>query len=105
MGGRPAEDDPRYMNISLAKDGSTRGSTAMTDQITLRLADDGDQLALARLAALDEGPRPAGRTLVAEAGTRLVAALPLDRGRPIADPFERTAELLSLLRIRAAQLC
>jgi hypothetical protein len=41
---------------------------------------------------------------VAEADSRLLAALPLGSGRPIADPFEPTAELVELLRIHKEQL-
>ena len=33
-----------------------------------------------------------------------IAALPLDGGPAIADPFKRTVELVSLLELRAAQL-
>jgi hypothetical protein len=34
----------------------------------------------------------------------VLAALPLAGGKPIADPFFRTAELVGLLELRAAQL-
>jgi hypothetical protein len=34
----------------------------------------------------------------------MLAALPLGSGRPIADPFEPTAEAVALLQLRAAQL-
>ena len=42
--------------------------------------------------------------LVAEADSRMLAALPLGSGRPIADPFEPSAEAVALLELRAAQL-
>jgi hypothetical protein len=42
--------------------------------------------------------------LVAEVDGRLRAALPVDGGAPIADPFHRGRELLALLRLRAEQL-
>jgi len=35
---------------------------------------------------------------------RMLAALPLGSGRPIADPFEPTAEIVALLELRAEQL-
>jgi hypothetical protein len=74
------------------------------NEVTVRHAHVGDEAALARLAALD-GARPlAGPVLVAESDARLLAALPLGAGRAIADPFEPTAELVSLLELRAAQL-
>jgi hypothetical protein len=50
-------------------------------------------------------PARAGESaLVAEVDGRLRAALPLDGSTPIADPFFRGAELVDLLRLRAAQL-
>jgi hypothetical protein len=41
---------------------------------------------------------------VAETDARIVAALPLGSGRPIADPFRPSDELMALLRLRAEQL-
>jgi hypothetical protein len=75
----------------------------MTD-ITVRRAVSSDRSELDRLAALDSGKPPRGPALVAEADSRMLAALPLGSGRPIADPFEPTAEVVALLRLRAEQL-
>jgi hypothetical protein len=72
--------------------------------ITVRRAASADQPALARLAALDSASPPTGPALVAEADSRMLAALPIGAGRPIADPFEPTAEVVALLELRAAQL-
>ncbi|HET6869899.1 MAG TPA: hypothetical protein VFH80_28560 [Solirubrobacteraceae bacterium] len=72
--------------------------------ITLRIANDADDAALRTLADLDSRPLPAGRVLIAEVDGRLQAAVGLDGGEPIADPFRRTAYLVDLLRTRAAQL-
>jgi hypothetical protein len=74
------------------------------EQITIRTSTAADVAALARLAALDSAEPFTGGALVAEADARIVAALPLGSGRPIADPFEPTAELVSLLELRARQL-
>ena len=41
---------------------------------------------------------------MAEADSRLLAALPLGSGRAIADPFEPTAELVALLELRRTQM-
>ena len=38
--------------------------------------------------------------LVAEIDERIVAAVPLDGGRAIADPFRPTADIVELLRTR-----
>jgi hypothetical protein len=63
-----------------------------------------DAGALARLAALDSARVPAGPLLVAEVAGELRAAISLADGRSIADPFQRTASLVALLAMRAAQL-
>jgi len=69
------------------------------------MAEPADAAALSRLAQLDSAPSPEPvGVLVAEVGGELRAALPLDGGRAIADPFQRTAELVAMLRDRARQL-
>jgi len=75
----------------------------MTD-ITVRHAVSSDRGELERLAALDSGTPPRGPALVAEADSRMLAALPLGSGRAIADPFEPTAAVVALLELRAEQL-
>jgi hypothetical protein len=75
----------------------------MTD-ITVRHAVSSDRSELDRLAALDSAKPPRGPALIAETDTRILAALPLGSGRPIADPFEPTAEVVALLQMRARQL-
>ena len=72
--------------------------------VTVRRSTSGDESALARLAALDSASPPRGPALIAEADTRVLAALPLGAGRPIADPFEPTAELVQLLELRRSQI-
>lgn len=71
--------------------------------LTIRPAVADDSLALHRLAALDSASPPTGDTLVAEVGGELWAALDLDDGRAIADPFRPSGELVGLLRFRAAR--
>ena len=70
----------------------------------IRRSTPGDEAALARLAGLDSASPPRGPALVAEADSRMLAALPLGSGRPIADPFHPTAELLALLELRRTQI-
>src|SRR5688500_17029137 len=60
--------------------------------------------ALAELAILDDAELPAGPALVAEVDGSIQAALPLDGGRAIADPFRRTSDLVELLEERASQI-
>jgi len=72
--------------------------------ITIRKLQDSDFEALAQLAQLDSGRTPASPALGAERDGRLVAAISLETGQLIADPFIETAEASDLLRLRATQL-
>jgi hypothetical protein len=75
------------------------------ETLTIRMAGAGDAAALGRLAQLDSAPAPKRvPMLVAEVGGELRAALSLDGGRAIADPFRPTAELVAILAERARQL-
>jgi hypothetical protein len=69
----------------------------------IRRATPADVLALYRLAELDSQPQLRGEALLVEVDGELRAALSLTDGRAIADPFEHTAELVELLRLRAKQ--
>jgi hypothetical protein len=72
-----------------------------TASITLRHAIAADEADLTRLAALDSSRMPSGELLVAELDGRLVAALSIDTGAAIADPFEHTAAIVDSLRAQA----
>jgi hypothetical protein len=72
--------------------------------VSVRRSVSGDESALARLASLDSASPPRGPALIAEADSRMLAALPLGSGRAIADPFEPTAELVALLELRRDQI-
>jgi hypothetical protein len=72
--------------------------------VTVRRSRSADESGRARLAALDSARPLRGPALVAEVDSRLLAALPLGAGRPIADPFEPTAEIVALLELRRKQL-
>jgi hypothetical protein len=75
----------------------------MTEPIIIRRSTDQDRLAIVELAALDSRRPPQAEALLAFIGTELRAALPLDGGEAIADPFHHSAELVDLLRVRAPQ--
>ena len=77
---------------------------AVVDGVTIRRSHPGDRAALQRLAQLDSRKLAEGELLVAEVEGELRAALPLDGGTAIADPFRPTAPLVSLLGLRAAQI-
>jgi hypothetical protein len=72
--------------------------------LTLRHATAADADALVRLAALDSSRVPSGELLVGELDGTLVAALSVDTGAAIADPFEHTAAIVESLRVRARGL-
>jgi hypothetical protein len=70
----------------------------MNHPITIRRSTTGDEAAVARIAALDSGSAPKGDAMLALVGGELRAVMPLEGGRPLADPFHHTAELVELLR-------
>jgi hypothetical protein len=80
---------------------SSSASTPTTEAVVIRRAYPDDVAALERLASLDSRRPITGAALVAERDGRILAALSLDDGRAIADPFAPTADLVSLLHLRA----
>jgi hypothetical protein len=72
--------------------------------VTIRRAFPDDAEALHRLAALDGAKLPQADVLVAEVAGELWAAVTVDDGHAVADPFRPTAELVDLLRERARQM-
>ena len=75
-----------------------------TSTVTLRLAVPADADALDHLAQLDSRRAPRGAVIVAEVGGELWAAVSIDDGHAIADPFRPTGELVALLVERSRQL-
>jgi hypothetical protein len=72
--------------------------------LTIRVAGPGDATALQRLAELDSAKPLPGRLLLAESDGVPLAAVALESGSAIADPFQETAEAVSLLRLRRYRL-
>jgi hypothetical protein len=72
--------------------------------VSIRFASPSDRPALARLAALDSAPEPSGAMLLAEVDGEVVAALEMDTGAHLADPFRPTADVLELLELRSRSL-
>ena len=75
-------------------------------RLTVRWATPDDAIALDRLAALDASRPPRGVVLLAEVGQEreLWAAISLDDGHLIADPFRLSGELAFDLAQRARRL-
>jgi hypothetical protein len=74
------------------------------DRLSVRPFAERDIDAIRLLAALDSKQMPTGAVLVAEQAGEVVAALALDGGRVLADPFKPTADIVALLKLRARQL-
>ncbi len=72
--------------------------------LAIRPATADDDAAVARLAALDSAAVPAGALLLGVVDGLPVAAISVDTGAAIADPFSPTADLVALLRQRAHRL-
>ena len=69
--------------------------------LTIRRATATDAFALKRLAAIDSAAPPTGDVLLAEMGNELWAAVSVESGSAIADPFRPSGDLVELLRFRA----
>ena len=73
--------------------------------ITIRpLWQDGDADAVRLLAELEERPVPPGPLLLAEVEGAIEAAIGVEGGETVANPFSESAGAVSLLHVRAAQL-
>ena len=77
---------------------------AKSTDFTLRLAVPADAEAIDRLALLDSRRAPRGTVLLAEVDGELWAALSVDDGHAVADPFRPTGELVAMLLERARQM-
>ena len=71
--------------------------------LTIRPATTADQFAIRRLAVLDSASPPTGEVLLAEMDGELWAALGVETGAAIADPFRPSADVVELLRFRAGR--
>lgn len=81
-----------------------RATHTDTQDLTIRRLGRGDDAALERLAQRDSAPTPSGEMLGAFAGGELIAATAMAGGRPVADPFRPTAEVVRMLVLRTEQL-
>ena len=76
----------------------------LSPTVVIRAARGSDGPALRRLAELDSHDELTGDVLIAETDDELVAALSLETGERVADPFRRTADVVDLLQYRARKL-
>jgi hypothetical protein len=95
----------RRANRARRRDSRQAGSAAIAEHVSLRRLDPiADFEALHRLAGRDSAAAPAGAILGAELDGRLIAALSLDSGELVADPFVPTDAVVERLRERADRL-
>lgn len=76
----------------------------MAPEITIRQATSDDAFALRRLALLDDRAALHGDVLLAEQAGEVRAAVSLESGRAIANPFAPTAALVEMLRAHSRQV-
>jgi hypothetical protein len=90
------------------QDGRMLSSSPLTANTTpilaIRLATTDDIADVARLAALDQKPMPSGRVLLGVVDGRTEAAVSVETGHAVANPFAPTADVVALLRHRANRL-
>jgi hypothetical protein len=70
----------------------------------IRLATDKDTRALSQLAELDSQRPLGGQILIGEIDGQTAAAISLNDNRVVSDPFQRTAHITQLLRMRSAAI-
>jgi hypothetical protein len=83
---------------------SDRDPAALRQTIALRVAQPDEANVVAHLAELDDAPTLAGKVLLAVADGDPIAALSLDDGRVVANPFASTTDAVALLRLREQHL-
>ncbi|HEX2468365.1 MAG TPA: hypothetical protein VHJ54_09180 [Solirubrobacterales bacterium] len=84
------------MSTNIAKDSHTG--------VVIRESTHADAEHLRRLAQLDSAHVQKGPMVVAEVDGELRAAVAIEHGSVIADPFHRTADVVALAEMRATQL-
>ena len=86
----------------LGRKATARPPRTIRQSIELRISACREELE--RLAALSEKPAALGDWLVADVDGVPVAAVSLDDGTTLADPFRPTKQVVSLLELRAKQV-
>ena len=79
-------------------------ATSRPGRVLLRRAQADDAPALKMLAELDEEPELSGEVLMALVDAEAVAAISLNDGRVVSNPFVASGDAVLLLKLRADQL-
>jgi hypothetical protein len=85
-----------------ATNAATDGGSS--DTVVLKMAGAEDGQSVRTLAELDEAAAPTGEVLLAFIDGEAVAALSLDDGQVVSNPFVATSGAIALLRLRARHL-
>jgi hypothetical protein len=106
--GRNRQEDPMFTS-RFHRNGNSRhvngnGNGSGDRELVIRRLASGDEQALRILAERDTTRAPHGEVVGAEKDGHLLAAISLDSGDLVADPFHPTADVVALLRVRAGQL-
>jgi hypothetical protein len=99
---RMADFNRSAVRYRQAHQGSARPSQTVRTAIELRLSACREELE--RLALLSERPLPEGDWIVADVDGVPVAAVSVDDGATVYDPFRPTKQALSLLKLRRKQV-
>lgn len=103
----PGEAAPAVVTPQQAIRAARMRAWKLQSEVRIRLAVPADEHAVRRLAALDSQSLSAGQALgeilLAEVGEELWAAVWLDGGPAIGDPFRPTRHVIKLLSERAVQ--
>ena len=96
--------DAKRWSASLAEPGASATTPASLPIVALRLAQPDESAIVRGLAALEDAPALSGPVLLAVVDGEAVAALSLDDGRIVANPFLHTEAAVGLLQLRARHL-
>src|SRR3954447_25887128 len=72
--------------------------------VAISRAGEADRAALLRLSVVDVAPVPQGDVLIARVDGEAWAAIEVDSGVTVADPFRPSAHVVDMLRARASRL-
>jgi hypothetical protein len=97
-------DDARRARTIVESTVERRPRDRVDEPVTVRHAAAADIAALQRLAELDSRRVPSGELFVAERDGRLIAAVSIDTGSVIADPFEPADGVVDLLRLHVSAI-
>lgn len=87
-----------------AANSSAEAPPQVREVISIRRAGEADRVALLRLAGLDSARPLVGDVLIARVGDEPRAALEVETGATVADPFRHSTHVVGLLKLRAEGL-